>query len=86
MAVKQTTKFTEEELTSLKGIQNKSQSITFKAGQVYLQKISLEEQELNLKTIINTLKESESTIAKQLTEKYGKGSIDIESGEFIPAE
>lgn len=86
MALKKTQKFTEEELTSLKELQNQSQGITFKAGQVYLQKILLEEQESNLKTIISTLKKSESTIAQQLTEKYGKGSIDIESGEFIPAE
>tara|TARA_B100002019_G_C21257461_1_gene594718 strand:- start:1799 stop:2059 length:261 start_codon:yes stop_codon:yes gene_type:complete len=86
MAVKQAQKFTEEELTSLKELQNQSQGLTYKAGQVYLQKMVIEEQESNLKNNLDKLKESESTMAQQLTEKYGKGTIDIESGEFVPAE
>ena len=86
MAVKQAQKFTEEELTSLKELQNQSQGLIYKAGQVYLQKMVIEEQESNLKNILDKLKEAESTMAQQLTEKYGKGTIDIESGEFVPAE
>ena len=86
MAVKQAQKFTEEELTTLKTIQSKSQEATFKCGQLYLSKLRLEAQEKFLQNQIQELEQQEATIAKQLTEKYGKGTIDIESGEFTPVE
>ena len=86
MAVKQAQKFTEEELTTLKTIQSKSQEATLKCGQLYLSKLRLEAQEKFLQNQIQELEQQEATIAKQLTEKYGKGTIDIESGEFTPTE
>ena len=86
MAVKQAQKFTEEELTTLKTIQSKSQEATLKCGQLYLSKLRLEAQEKFLQNQIQELEQQEATIAKQLTEKYGKGTIDIESGEFTPVE
>ena len=86
MAVKQAQKFTEEELTTLKTIQSKSQEATLKCGQLYLSKLRLEAQEKFLQNQIQELEQQEATIAKQLTEKYGKGTIDVESGEFTPTE
>mgnify|MGYP003657088181 FL=1 len=86
MAVKQAQKFTEEELTTLKTIQSKSQEATLKCGQLYLSKLRLETQENFLQNQIKELEQEEATVAKQLTEKYGKGTIDIESGEFTPTE
>ena len=86
MAVKQAQKFTEEELTTLKNIQSKSQAATLKCGQLYLSKLRLEEQEKFLQNQIKELEQEEATIAQQLTTKYGKGSIDIETGEFTPTE
>ncbi len=86
MAVKQAQKFTEEELISLKTIQSKSQEATLKCGQLYLSKLRLEAQEKFLQDQIKELEQEEATIAQQLTNKYGKGSIDIETGEFTPTE
>ena len=86
MAVKQAQKFTEEELTTLKSIQAKSQNATFQFGQLYLSKIRLEEQATILKNQIKELGQEEAQFAQQLTNKYGKGSIDIETGEFTPTE
>ena len=86
MAVKQAQKFTEEALTSLKNIQSKSQAATLKCGQLYLSKLRLEEQEKFLQNQIKELEQEETQIAQQLTNKYGKGSIDIETGEFTPTE
>ena len=86
MAVKQAQKFTEEELTTLKTIQSKSQEATLKCGQLYLSKLRLEAQEKFLQNQIQELEQQEATIAKQLSDKYGKGTIDIESGEFTPTE
>ena len=86
MAVKQAQKFTQEELTTLKTIQSKSQEATLKCGQLYLSKLRLEAQEKFLQDQIKELEQEEATVAQQLTEKYGKGTIDIESGEFTPVE
>jgi len=32
----------------------------------------------------NKLKEDETAFGKELSDKYGDGTIDIEKGEFIP--
>jgi|TARA_B100001094_G_C18126209_1_gene769626 hypothetical protein len=86
MAVKQAQKFTEEELTTLKNIQSKSQAATLKCGQLYLNKLRLEEQEKFLQNQVKELEQEEAQVAQQLTNKYGKGSIDIDTGEFTPTE
>lgn len=86
MAVKQAQKFTEEELNSLKEIQAKSQAATLKCGQLYLSKLRLDEQEKFLQNQIKELEQEETKIAQQLSNKYGKGSIDIDTGEFTPTE
>jgi len=86
MAVKQAQKFTEEELEQLTTLQTKSQNATFQFGQLYLSKIKLEEQEASLKNYIKSLEDEERQIAQDLTDKYGKGSINIETGEFTPTD
>tara|TARA_Y100000389_G_scaffold191935_1_gene218835 strand:- start:494 stop:754 length:261 start_codon:yes stop_codon:yes gene_type:complete len=86
MAVKQSVKFTEDELKSLKSLQNQSQVATLQFGQLYLSKLRLEEQETTLKNQLKQLEQEEAKAAQTLTEKYGKGTIDIESGEFTPTE
>ena len=53
---------------------------------MYLNKLRLETQENFLQDQIKNLEQEEATIAQQLTNKYGKGSIDIETGEFTPTE
>ena len=90
MALKEPTsnvqKFTEEELKALQSLQKQSQVATLQFGQLYLNKLRLEEQETKLKNQLKQLEQEEAEIAKQLSDKYGKGSIDIETGEFTPTE
>ena len=61
-------------------------SITISFGQIAIQKEILESQEKILKTELIKLKNQEAEIAKSLSDKYGKGTLDIESGEFTPVE
>ena len=88
MAVKESTsnvqKFTEEELKSLTELQAKSQNATFQFGQFYIEKTKLEEQENILKRNLEELRKSERSLAETLTNKYGKGSINPDTGEFVP--
>ena len=82
---KSPTSFTKEELQELKDLRLSLDTITFQLGRVLVEKIKLEETKSNLKNQLKTLEKKEISIAKKLTSKYGKGSIDIETGTFIPS-
>tara|TARA_Y100000361_G_scaffold33934_1_gene28447 strand:+ start:491 stop:751 length:261 start_codon:yes stop_codon:yes gene_type:complete len=86
MAIKQPSKLTQQEVDSLNKLQQSNQQITFQFGQLSLEKLRLEEQERILKNSIENLKKEELKLAQELTNKYGKGSVNTETGEFTPAE
>ncbi len=86
MAVETSKKFTEEELKGLKKLQSEMDSITISFGQVAIQREMLEAQEKLLKSNFVKLKTQEAELAKSLSDKYGKGTLDIESGEFTSVE
>ena len=78
--------FTKQELNELKNLRDKINEMSFQFGQLAIQKIKLEEQESTLKNKLKSIEKEETTIAKKLTDKYGKGSIDLETGTFAPLE
>ena len=78
--------FTNEEITKLRNLQSKFNNATIQFGQLKISQIKLKETESTLKNALKELEQEESTLAKSLTEKYGKGSLDIETGTFTPAE
>lgn len=78
--------FNQEELKQLKELRDKINQLTFEFGQININRIKLEETEEKLKTQLSNLEKLESSIAKSLTKKYGKGSIDLASGTFTPME
>jgi hypothetical protein len=77
-------KFTEEELQTLQNLQSTYNQITLAMGQVSLQKIQLENRKESILNTLSEVREKENTLAKELTDKYGKGSLNIETGEFTP--
>ena len=79
-------KFTQEELNTLKNFQLRLDQLVTQLGRVHLSKIKLNEQEELLKNEIKTLEKEEQELAKTLSDKYGKGSLDIETGNFTPIE
>ena len=86
MAINTPQKFTPEELTKIKDLQNKINNITTQMGQLYYRKIQLEKQEDALKKELYSVENEEQSLANELTKKYGKGSLDIDSGEFTPVK
>ena len=48
--------------------------------------VKLEDTEKGLKLRLSSLEKEESDLAKKLSNKYGKGSIDLNSGTFTPIE
>ena len=75
---------TQEEIQSLKDIQSRQQALLSMFGDIEYKIQLLELDKQNLKSQLQKQLEEEAKIGKQLQEKYGDGSIDIEKGEFIP--
>ena len=86
MAIETPKKFTEEEIKELQNLQKEIDTLTQKMGQIYYNKLKLEDQEIILKKELSSVEKKELDLANKLTKKYGKGSLDIDSGEFTPAK
>ena len=86
MSIKSPQKFTKEELDNLSNLQIDINNLTARFGSLQISKIKLEKEEILLKNQLSILESKEKEIANTLTEKYGKGSLNIETGEFTPVK
>ena len=84
-------KFTDEELSSLQELQNTYASISTQFGQIKVGRINLERQMYNLDEMEENLtkdwetnRQTETDLVKSLNEKYGAGTLNPTTGEFIP--
>jgi|TARA_R110000796_G_scaffold116032_2_gene228453 hypothetical protein len=77
-------KFTEDELTQVQNIQQSYQNVQIQFGQLKLSQIRLDEQEIELEEALKTLQEKEKKFLDGITEKYGQGTLNPETGEFTP--
>mgnify|MGYP003626566545 FL=1 len=75
-----------KDIEQIKTLQLSLNNLNSKFGQLYITKMKLEKEETILKNELSSLEEKETIIAKTFTDKYGKGSLDIETGEFTPVE
>ena len=75
-----------QDIDKIKKLQENLTSIGTQFGQIKIAKMKLEDQEIVLKKQLDLLTKEENSIAKAFTDKYGKGSLDVETGEFIPTE
>jgi hypothetical protein len=74
---------TQDEITQLKAVQQDRFSIIDKFGTVEIQFQELESIKQKLKLEYEKLKQKEEVLGKQLQEKYGDGTINLEREEFI---
>ena len=79
-------KLSKEELQQIEDIQKRVQAVKMELGNVGLAEIDLETRRTNIKAYLTETQEQEATVVKELEVKYGKGSIDLQNGEFIPTE
>ena len=73
---------TPEELQSLRNLQQKRDKLTIDFGYVEYQIQELELQKETLIDLLTQLKQEEIQIGQEITNKYGKGSVDLNNGEF----
>lgn len=85
------TKILDEELQEINTLRGKLATTVSEVGQLSLQVQLLEADLVELKskitensTIFRQLLVEEQEIVKRLSEKYGTGSINFETGEFTP--
>ena len=84
-------KFSEEELQSLQELQNTYAGISTQFGQLKVSKMNLERQMDSLEESEDALEKAwddnrkkENELVQSLTEKYGPGSLNPQTGEYTP--
>jgi hypothetical protein len=77
-------KFTEQELTQVQNIQKTYANIQNQFGQLKLAQIRLEEQEIEIEDALKNIQVEEKKFLDGITEKYGQGTLNPETGVFIP--
>lgn len=78
------TKLTVEEIEKLQEIQQQNQALALELGNLEITKIQVENRYDELVEFYTQLKSKENEFGKELSSKYGNGTIDLEKGEFIP--
>ncbi len=76
----------QEEITELKELQATFKNLTEVSGVVEMQNYNIQIKKEQLKLNLQKLQEKEGDLAKKLEEKYGQGSISLETGEFLPSK
>ena len=82
----ETKKLQETEIQQLRLIQQKNQDILLEFGQIELIKLELKSRVQNAKAFLEELREEEKTLSEYLQSTYGKGSVNLDKGEFTPFE
>lgn len=75
-------KLTPEELDSVKAIKNEYTNLAVSLGELELQKSNIAKEKQRLLDTQSQLIEKENEIAKTLSDKYGNGTINLETGEI----
>jgi len=74
---------TQEELIQVQSLQSKRDQLTIDFGYIEYQIQELELKKESLVDALIQLKNEELQVGKEMSEKYGEGSIHIAKGEFI---
>ena len=77
---------TEEEIKLINELRSQFQGLTQMTGEISVQIMDLEIKRDQLKNSLFELQKQESEIIGNIEEKYGKGTISLETGEFVPQD
>jgi hypothetical protein len=79
----ETKKLTQEELQQISSLKEEFNNLINAAGVLEFQLIELDLQKENIKQQLINSKNKEIEIINLLVEKYGNGTISLETGEFV---
>ena len=87
----QNKKFTPEELDKIVKLRESNSQKISEFGQIELEILltnqrltALQDAKVKLQNDYVDLQDKEKELVKELNDKYGSGTVDLESGEFIP--
>jgi ribosome-binding ATPase YchF (GTP1/OBG family) len=72
----------QEELQTLKTIQDETQTVIMELGEIELIQIQLNERKEKAKQFLNEVSKKEQTFTQSIFEKYGKCNINPQNGEI----
>ncbi len=75
-------KLTPEEVETLQNLKTQNESIVKEFGLIHLAKLNLNSREERAETFLTNVRTTEVDIAKTLEDKYGKGTVNLSTGEF----
>ena len=79
------TVLTKEEVEKLASLQEQQNNFVIQLGQIEYQKNLLDQQNKSIKEQIEAFENQQIQLAQDLEKKYGRGTVNLESGEFVKA-
>ncbi len=73
-----------EEISKIQELKDRLKRITEVSGVIEVQNYNIQLKKEQLKLSLQGLQQEEAALAKELEEKYGPGTISLETGEFLP--
>ena len=80
----QTVKLESQDLQRLLDVDQRWKAVVQELGQISLAELNLKQKKESVERFLQETKDLEQKAARLLEEKYGKGSVDIATGEFTP--
>ena len=79
-------KFSEDELKQISEIRTAYAEITNRFGQIQLTKYNIQKQEEQAEIDFESIKVKEQEVLQKITDKYGPGTLDPNTGVFTPSK
>lgn len=79
------TVLTKEEIENLTSLQQQQNDLIFNLGQTEYQLEFFENRKKEIYQQLGALESKQTETAQEIEKKYGQGSVNLESGEFIKA-
>jgi hypothetical protein len=76
---------TKEEIKNLTSLQKQQNDLVYGLGQVEYQLTYFTKQKNLIQQQLEALESNQTTTAQEIEKKYGQGTVNLESGEFIKA-
>ena len=81
-----TIKLTEDEVKELTEIRNNFSNVTLMIGETEIGITNLTNRKKDLISNLRKLDEKQGDLSRKLEDKYGKGSVSLETNEFTPTQ
>ncbi len=75
-----------KEISKIQELKSRLEKITEISGVIEVQNYNIQIKKEQLKLSLQGLQQEEANFAKELEEKYGPGTISLETGEFLPSK